>query len=85
MNYFSRVGAIPACPAGRRESPLRQKDGTWYFDLAGENRRQLIEVGAKPDHILDLEICTVAENEDFYSFRKEKEAAGRIISFISKF
>ena len=78
MDYFGRAGA-------RERAPLRQKAGKLYFDLVRENKRQLIEAGAKPGNILDLGICTISENEDFYSFRKEKEAAGRIISFISKF
>ena len=56
-----------------------------YFDLAGENKKQLLAAGASAGRITDLDICTVLENGDFYSFRKEKEAAGRMISFISKF
>ncbi len=78
VNYFGLSGS------GRRSS-LRRKNGKLYFDLAGENKKQLIEAGASKDRILNLHICTVSENHDFYSFRKEKEEAGRIISFISKF
>ena len=61
------------------------KNDKFYFDLAGENRRQLIEAGAKSHHIQDLEICTVSENDDYYSFRKEKDAVGRMVSYIRKF
>ncbi len=64
---------------------LHRKKGKLYFDLAGENTRQLLEAGVLRGRIVDLELCTVSENEDFYSSRKEKEAAGRMISFISKF
>lgn len=67
------------------KSPFRSKNNKLYFDLAGENKRQLIEAGAKSDNIFDLEICTVSENDDFYSFRKENSAAGRMISFIKKY
>lgn len=66
-------------------SPVFLKNDKIYFDLAGENQRQLISAGAKPDHIQDLEICTVSENDDYYSFRKEKDGAGRIVSFIKKY
>ncbi len=64
---------------------VREKRGKLFFDLAGENKGPLVEAGAKLENILDLEICTVSENDDFYSFRKEKESAGRLISFIKKF
>ncbi|OIO36110.1 MAG: hypothetical protein AUJ72_06125 [Candidatus Omnitrophica bacterium CG1_02_46_14] len=67
------------------KASLKRKDGKLYFDLAGENRRQLIEAGASCDKILDYELCTISENDDFYSFRKENAAAGRTISFINKF
>ena len=69
--------------ATRRVAPtLRRKNGKLFFDLTGENRRQLLETGVKQEHIFDPGICTVAENAHFYSFRKEKDKAGRMISFI---
>ncbi len=64
-------------------SSLRRKGGKLYFDLPGENRRQLIAAGARPENIMDTEICTFA-SPHFFSFRKEKEHAGRIVSFIAK-
>ena len=54
-----------------------------YFDLAGENKRQLLEAGITKANILDTKLCTVGQNKHYFSFRKEKDAAGRIISFIS--
>ena len=64
-------------------SSLIEKNGRLCFDLAKETRRQLLEAGARAENILDHGICTIEENGDFYSFRKEKENAGRIISFIT--
>ena len=64
---------------------LREKKGKLYFDLVGENKRQLAEAGASERSITELGLCTFDENEDFYSFRKEKEAAGRMVSFILRF
>jgi len=63
---------------------LQRRRNTLYFDLAGENRRQLLALGVRPGRIFDPKLCTVAGNRDFYSFRKENEAAGRMISFIEK-
>jgi YfiH family protein len=67
-----------------RASSLLEKNGKLYFDLAKENRTQLREAGVATDNVTDHEICTLDENDNFYSFRKEKDAAGRIISFITK-
>lgn len=63
---------------------VRRRRGKLLFDLGAENRRQLLEAGADKGNITDHEICTVDENENFYSFRREKDAAGRLISFVVK-
>ncbi|MBI3315482.1 MAG: peptidoglycan editing factor PgeF [Candidatus Omnitrophica bacterium] len=65
-------------------SALRRKNGKLTLDLAKENRCQLLEAGALNKHISDLGICTVSENSDFYSFRRERTQAGRVVSFILK-
>jgi len=64
-------------------SSLKKKREKLYFDLPRENRRQLLEAGLRPGNLLNPKICTIAENRHFYSFRKEKADAGRIISFIT--
>jgi YfiH family protein len=63
---------------------LTIKKDKLHFDLAGENARQLLEAGVWSWNILDSKICTIGQNAHFYSFRKEKEDAGRMISFITK-
>ncbi len=63
---------------------LHRRKGKLHFDLGSENRRQLLEAGASGRNLLDHGICTVQQNADFYSFRKEGDKAGRIISFITK-
>ncbi len=63
---------------------LRRRGKKLHFDLAGENRRRLLALGVLPGRISDSKLCTVSKNRDFYSFRREKEAAGRTISFITK-
>ena len=62
---------------------LRRIKGKLFFDLAGENKRQLVEAGADPKNISDVKIDTFSD-KNFYSFRREKENAGRMISFIFK-
>lgn len=64
---------------------LAKRGEKLYFDLAGENRRQLLKAGALESRILDPKICTISDNNHFYSFRKEKAGSGRTVSFITKF
>ena len=53
-----------------------------YFDLVGENAGQLITSGISAKNIFDCGICTACKNDEFFSFRKEKEKAGRMLSVI---
>lgn len=53
-----------------------------YFDLVGENAEQLIAAGVSAKNIFDCGICTACRNEEFFSFRKEKDKAGRMLSVI---
>ncbi|HTL70928.1 MAG TPA: laccase domain-containing protein [Candidatus Eisenbacteria bacterium] len=64
-------------------SALVRSEGKLYFDLAGENRRQLIEAGVPAAQILESKICTLAQNRHYHSYRGEKDDAGRIISFLT--
>jgi len=61
---------------------LTRRDGNLYLDIAMINRRQLIDCGVKEENIFDPELCTYSENQDFFSFRKEAQSAGRMISVI---
>jgi len=53
-----------------------------YFDMVGENARQLIASGVSAKNIFDCGICTACSNDEFYSFRKEKDKAGRMLSVV---
>ena len=64
--------------------PVAERSGKYYFDLAKESERQIVSCGVPQQNISDLQICTFSENQSFYSFRKEGDKAGRIISFIVK-
>ena len=56
--------------------------GRGYLDLDAENRRQLIEAGVTPARIDASHLCTMCRKEEFHSFRRDREAAGRLYSFI---
>jgi polyphenol oxidase len=53
-----------------------------YLDLITVNKGQLLKAGVKRKNILDSGICTGCQNKNFFSFRREKEAAGRMMSVI---
>ncbi len=53
-----------------------------HLDLMSENRKQLESVGVPARNIEALGVCTFCDTERFFSYRREKEKAGRMTSFI---
>jgi copper oxidase (laccase) domain-containing protein len=56
--------------------------GRRHLDLVEENRAQLLASGVSAECIYDSRVCTVCENDRFYSFRKEGSGVGRIFGII---
>jgi purine-nucleoside/S-methyl-5'-thioadenosine phosphorylase / adenosine deaminase len=52
------------------------------IDLEQANRRQLIEAGLASDRIYTLGLCTFCLSDQFHSFRRDREKAGRMISVV---
>jgi len=52
------------------------------LDLAAENRSQLIAAGVCPERIDAVGACTFCNPAQFYSWRRDHDPAGRMISFI---
>ncbi len=75
---------IGACcyQVGEEVARLFGLGGRAKVDLAQENRAQLIECGVNPERIESNGRCTFCEPEIFYSYRREGEKAGRMVSFI---
>ena len=67
---------------GAEVAQLFGSEGAGHIDLAQANRRQLTEAGVEESHIDILGGCTFCDAARFYSFRREKEQAGRMISYI---
>ena len=55
--------------------------GRAHIDLAEANRRQLIEAGVTARRIYASNLCTMCRPGEFHSFRRDREAAGRLYSF----
>jgi YfiH family protein len=52
------------------------------LNLAEENRKQLVSAGLAESHIDRMGLCTRCDSEQFHSYRRDKDEAGRMISFI---
>ena len=52
------------------------------INLAVENREQLIAAGVKPNHIEQVGLCTFCHPALFYSWRRDHDRAGRMVSVI---
>jgi len=61
---------------------LIKRDNRYYLDLAGINKKQLLDQGVKDKNIFDSKICTVCRSEDFFSYRREGSGCGRMMSVM---
>jgi purine-nucleoside/S-methyl-5'-thioadenosine phosphorylase / adenosine deaminase len=52
------------------------------IDLAEAVRRQLLAAGVSNAHIHNSGLCTACNLDRFYSYRREKDAAGRMLAVI---
>jgi len=61
---------------------VTERDHRNYLDLAEVNKKQLLDLGVKEKNIFDPKICTSCSSDEFFSYRKELSACGRIMSVI---
>lgn len=57
-----------------------KKNNLYYLDLIAVNRKQLLDSGINEANISDCGICTYCSNQDYFSYRREGEFSGRILS-----
>jgi YfiH family protein len=62
-----------------RNHPLRRRK--YLFDLKGANLSQMVSVGVEEKNVFSADICTHC-HENLPSFRRDKDKAGRTLSFI---
>lgn len=58
-------------------------EGRMHLDLPEANRKQLLAAGVTPERIYASNLCTMCRPEDFHSYRRDREAAGRMYSFAA--
>ncbi|MBS1811940.1 MAG: peptidoglycan editing factor PgeF [Acidobacteria bacterium] len=64
-----------------------QANGKGHIDLNRCNAQQLIDAGVKPENIYDSALCTVARNDLFFSYRKERgheRYVGRLMCVVGQ-
>jgi copper oxidase (laccase) domain-containing protein len=84
-DVFAAIGpGIGACCYEVGDEVARQFgfNARTHLDLARENRKQLERAGVSPQNIQALDVCTFCDAERFFSYRREKEKAGRMTSYI---
>lgn len=68
--------------AGFEMSRLAQRYEKWHIDLWECNRQQLLMAGVAEENIMVLGSCTYADNEKWFSARRQGVHSGRIFSGI---
>jgi copper oxidase (laccase) domain-containing protein len=68
---------LTARAPGHSESMLPKKI---FLDLVEANRRQLMDAGVPVKHITASPLCTSCRTDLLFSYRKEKERAGRLMA-----
>ena len=58
--------------------------GKTRLNLPEANRRHLISGGVSADHIFDSGLCTSCTPEHFFSYRREPQNPGRMLSAVSR-
>ncbi|MCM8778469.1 MAG: peptidoglycan editing factor PgeF [Candidatus Omnitrophica bacterium] len=61
---------------------IQEREGKLFLNLKSANFEQLQSSGIKRENIIDSEFCSLCQNRDFFSFRKEGENSGRTVSVI---
>ena len=57
------------------------EQGRAHISLPDTNRGQLLDAGVTPGRIYTSNLCTMCLGEEFHSFRRDGQAAGRLYSF----
>jgi len=84
-NVFAAIGpGIGSCCYQVGLEVAQQFGGTepGKLDLAAENQNQLIAAGVELDRIEQVGGCTFCHPAQFFSWRRDHDSTGRMISFI---
>jgi YfiH family protein len=71
-------------PLGPRAARPSGPDGRHFLDLRGVNRAQLAAAGVREETIHLAPWCTRCRGDLFFSYRREGEAAGRLMASLGR-
>jgi YfiH family protein len=57
-------------------------EGRTRLDLPGINRTKLGEIGIPSSRLYVSQLCTMCRADEFHSYRRDRDAAGRLYSFV---
>jgi len=78
------VGAEVAFEFRQYDQALSDSTHSAHLDLVEINRQQLIESGVPPAKIYSAGLCTRCQANDFHSYRRDHDRAGRMLSVIGQ-
>jgi copper oxidase (laccase) domain-containing protein len=58
------------------------REGRAHISLSDANRTQLLEAGVTRQRLYTSNLCTMCLAGEFHSFRRDREASGRLYSFV---
>ncbi|MEN8148009.1 MAG: peptidoglycan editing factor PgeF [Campylobacterota bacterium] len=58
------------------------KEDSYYLEVNAIIKKQLEAIGIKKEKLEDLNICNACENQDFFSYRADKQKTGRIAGVL---
>jgi YfiH family protein len=76
------VGPEVARQFSKWNSALANRNRKEHLDLGDINCAQLCKAGVPAQHIRQIGLCTMCEPKLFHSYRRDREAAGRMMSWI---
>lgn len=69
-------------PGARLAQPIERRPGKFLLDHSQALKIQLAQAGVPPENCHDLEACTYCNTNEFFSYRAEGPAAGRMMAVI---
>jgi YfiH family protein len=64
------------------DTNIQTRDGKSFVDLRSLNRAILESAGVPSQQLFEIGPCTCCASSEFFSYRREKKATGRQISFV---
>ncbi|MDA3946400.1 MAG: peptidoglycan editing factor PgeF [Helicobacteraceae bacterium] len=58
------------------------REGSYYLEVNAIIKKQLEDLGIKKEKLEDINICNACENQDFFSYRADKQKTGRIAGVL---